>query len=313
MITREEFHAECDKLQKQYNFNHINNKIQENKNKMKKNLKDYTIGVVIVWCFILLMTRDLLVSIMATMMFSSFGYVVIAVIFSGTRCEISKYKIASQIIDILLKGYKYTYSPRSYIEESIYMNSPLWKLYKNYKGEDLLTIDIPNDDGTPSGVYLRVCDLDTSTGSIRDFDNDGDMIKEDGFVGAFGYIKFPYEFKCDLGINCSAKGLKKLELEDMNFNEKFYMFTDNHFEAVMIINPRVMQKLIDFSNKYSEIKIFIKKNGELYFSINRNLFEIKNYREGQSFNVIFDRFYDDMKTILGILEEIKNNNKIFKM
>jgi hypothetical protein len=74
-----------------------------------------------------------------------------------------------------------------------------------------------------------------------------------------------------------------------------------------------MQKLVYFNDKYTGFKLFIKENGELYFGMDRNLFEINIPKKGKPFHYMFDRFYDDVKAILEIVEEIKNNNKIFKM
>ena len=97
--------------------------------------------------------------------------------------------------------------------------------YDKYTGEDLLSVKIPNDDGTPSDVSLSVCDLnvtrqETRTVRVRNADGSTSIRTEEYtvtvFSGVFGYIFFPFEFKCGLALNLSKYGTR-IKLEDIKF------------------------------------------------------------------------------------------------
>jgi hypothetical protein len=308
MITREQFQAECDKLQKPEDLENLI-KLTEKK---KKTIKIFSFIVFIAFAILTFLTMNwFLILAGAVLIISGIG--IISLIYEADFRKI-KLKYASQVVDCLLKDYKYSYSELGHIQESIFRNSPFWTYYEDFKGEDLLTIDIPNDDGTPSGVILQACDIKTTkTETYEDSDGDTHTRTVTVYNGVFGCIKFPFGFKCNLGLDSYDGGLKRIELEDMKFNDKFHTYTDNQLEALMILTPTLMQKLIEFNDKFTGFKLFLKENGEFYFGMDRNMFEIKIPKKGKPFHYIFDKFYDDVKAILEIVEEIKNNNKIFKM
>ena len=72
-----------------------------------------------------------------------------------------------------------------------------------------------------------------------------------------------------------------------------------------------MEKLLNLYRAYKGIKVVLVDN-RMYFSFpSKNLLELSNYRGDNT--TVFDGIYDDISNILSIVEEIKNNNKIFKM
>ena len=53
-------------------------------------------------------------------------------------------------------------------------------------------------------------------------------------------------------------------------------------------------------------------DNKMYFAFpSDNLLELKSYNGENA--TVFDGIYDDISNILSIVEELKNNNKIFKM
>ena len=73
-----------------------------------------------------------------------------------------------------------------------------------------------------------------------------------------------------------------------------------------------MNKLKGFAERIKGFKICITKSGSMYFSMSRNVFELsKSFRKPTG--KVFEKFYDDVNDILLMINEIKNNNKVFKM
>ena len=264
-----------------------------------------------------------------------------------------KNKYAYEVLKYLLNGYKFTYSPNEFIDKKIFFesafsdiltpnvgsinlpkipgelldlsingikicNTSTDEIFK-YTGEDLLKLDIPKDDGTPSGIELEICDLHITRqkDEPNNHDDDGSLYFEKRetyntniFDGTFGHIHFPFNFKCCLGINKKVNGTKKIELEDIKFNQEVKVFTDNQLEAVVILTPSLMSRLMAFNKKIDNFQLYLAPSGDMYFKMARNLFAIKaNGTE----DMMFDRFYDDICNILAIVNEIRDNNKIFKM
>ena len=123
---------------------------------------------------------------------------------------------SSQIIDYLFSGSKYFYNADGYINEKIFQESQFGGYYERYGGEDLLIVNIPNDDGSESNVNLNLCDLYVTK---TEEDDDGNKSTVTVYAGVFGYVEFPFNFKCILGVNATyhTKGVKleKVKLEDM--------------------------------------------------------------------------------------------------
>lgn len=240
------------------------------------------------------------------------GGVSFVIIYTTTRFKWDQYKekYIYQILEFLLVDYKYEYDAKRYIQSSVFNASPFAAYYDHYSGEDLIKINIPNDDGTPSSTILSLCDLHITK---TEEDADGDTHTVTVFNGIFGYIDFPFEFKCSLGINDYAHGknMKKIKLEDIAFNKKFKIYTDNQMEALVILTPTMMKKLEDFQNRTKGFAIVLTGN-KMYFHIYKDMLEMK--RPKKEFTAeVFDDIYDDIHTILSVVEEIKTNNKVFKM
>ena len=101
-------------------------------------------------------------------------------------------------------------------------------------------------------------------------------------------------------------------MEDINFNKKFKITSNNQVEARYILTPDMMEKISLLESKFKGIKIvFVDKY--LYIGSKKvNMFELGNYKINNDLSM-FENLYDEMAIILGIVEELKNNNKVFKM
>ena len=214
----------------------------------------------------------------------------------------------------MLKEYEYKYDELGKIDEIIFQSSQMGfrNDYDRYSGEDLIVINIPNDDGSKSDNYLHLCDLD-----VVDIhrDEDGDTTETTVYKGVFGYVDFPFEFKCAMSINTiyrkSGVKLEKVSLEDIVFNKKFKIRSNDQIEARYILTPEMMEKLLALNEKAGQIYLVIVDKRMYIGFPNINLFELKS--SNSNVESLFDNFYAHISIILNIVNEIKNNNKIFKI
>ena len=102
-------------------------------------------------------------------------------------------------------------------------------------------------------------------------------------------------------------------LGDIKFNKEFKTYTDNQIEALVILTPTLMTKLLSYSHRAKKFTLFLSQKGRMYFGMRRNLFKFKKRVFRKPSGKIFAKFYDDVSDILAIVNEIKDNNKVFKM
>lgn len=238
---------------------------------------------------------------------------VIAIVRACKTSKANKYyedNYLDRIVNILLSDVTHAYFKNEYIREDVFNDSKFGGYYNRYKGSDLLMINIPNDN-SDSNNNLVLCDLvvEADTSSDDEPKNINTVYK-----GIFGYVDFPCEFKCDLFLNVYSlfSGLQKIELEDMEFNKTFKIYSTDQIEARCILTPDMMEKLLNLSKKAGKIKVTIIKD-KLYIGFeNLNLFEMKGVKNGDV-SSMFRGCYDTINVIMDVVEEIKNNNKIFKI
>lgn len=305
MISREEFISKCDKFIE-----------QSDKDLYKKKQKSQIITILVVSISLLL------VSIAFYFLWSAYIFLIngaVYAIFLIIVLSVSwfdwwafKTKYSSKALDIMFEGYKYKYCPNAMLNEWVFRRSIFYRhSYDDYRGEDYISVNIPNDDGTPSSVVLCLSDLNvTDTYEYKDKDGNTQTRTISVYKGALGYISFPLKFKCNLSLNIcmNAKDIKRIKTEDIKFNKSFKTYTDNQIEALVILNASMMNKLKNFERRFGRLKLTLSKDGKLYFSMNRDLFELNKQKPCGE---VFSGYYDDICVILSIVDEIKTNNKVF--
>lgn len=218
-----------------------------------------------------------------------------------------------KLIGYLLDDYSYYFDDTGRIDSFEFDCSQFSKQYDCYSSSDLLVINIPNDDGSESKIDLNIADVNTYDISV---DEDGSRTTSDVYKGMFGYVKFKKKFKCILTIDSKYKrrGVKfeKVVLEDINFNKKFKVASNNQVEARYILTPDMMEKISLLDSKIKGVKIVFVDSYVYIGSEKVNMFELGNYKINDDLS-IFENLYDEIRVILGIVDELKNNNKVFKM
>jgi hypothetical protein len=213
------------------------------------------------------------------------------------------------IVKCLLQDYDYYYSHTEYIDEDIYMHSPFNRMdYNTYTGEDLLAIKIPDVYGNFLDTTLMCSDLTVSYDVNPNGKSDKDHI---AYTGAMGYVEFPFSFGCNLYINFNPLGLPKITLEDMQFNKKFRIYTDDELEARMILTTSFMIRLVEYAKRFPWSAIIFTRDGKMYFHLPRNLFEAQTWKTSSKY-AMFESHYDDIANIMALIDEIRNNDKLFQ-
>lgn len=308
MISKEDFFSSCAKIIPQTEIDAYNKKTKT----MWLTLS-FVVAVELILTIVLsICWSGIIIPIMLVV-----STISVAIIIPTTKYSWKnfKFKYAPQVFECLLKGYSHNYHQTAFVHENIFQKSGFGKRYDRYTGEDLLTIDIPKDDGTPSGVKLSISDLLVTRKEETTSIKNGKFRRETRTVivyhGAFAYIQFPFKFKCSMGLNIGFSGQEEIKLEDIEFNKKFKTFTNNQLEALIILTPTLITKLLALSKKAYKLKVSLTESGALYFGMQNNLFNLK--KGGKPSSQTFEDFYDDVSIILAIIKEIENNNKIFKI
>lgn len=262
-----------------------------------------------------------------------FAFVIWLVVASNVKLESKTYayykkEYRKRAIDFLLKENEYTFNDNFELNESVVVNSQLLDYFEELECKDMLSINIPNDDNSKSNCYLNLCDLKATreeTREVSSFIDDDDSLFDgmsrtetvtvDVYKGMFGYVEFPFEFKCLMCINSEyrKKGvvLENVILEDTVFNKKFRVWCNDQIEARYILTPVTMEKLIFLKNRLNGLRITLVDNKMYIASRGINLFELGGTKEKPE--TLFERLYDDINVILMLVNEIKTNNKVFKM
>lgn len=312
MVSKEEFIKYCDSLI-------TDNDIKE----YKKKTKSMWTWLIVAWALMLIAV--LITTCFRLSTFSIFNcvkiilfflptFLIVTVVIIGTTrysWQSLKDKNVQSILDYMLGTTKYSYHPNEFVSHDLYDTTSFKLDYDKYKGEDLMIINIPNDDNTPSDVNLKISDI---TLQQKEIDDDGKVYYVTVCKAMLGYVDFPFEFKCNLSLNTRMNGCERVSLESIKFNKHFYVYTDNQVEALCILTPNMMTKLMKFEKQTrAQIVLELRKNGLMVFKINGNLFELKIKGIKKPCGEVFSKIYDDVAILMSLVTEIKNNNRIFNM
>ena len=210
-------------------------------------------------------------------------------------------KYQSKIVEYLLKDFDYKLERYATVDQQVFLDSQfVGSSVTGYRGEDKLSINIPSDKGDYNLIFSDVVSFK----------------EKQMFKGIFGYIELPHSFKCVLCINSTyeKEGLvfEPVELEDMEFNEKFNVLSDNQIEARYILTPDVMDVLLNLQEKVGRFKVAFADNRVYFGFVNMQLFKV-DFVKGEEAASMFSGFYEPVRACMDVLNEVKKNKKIFKI
>ncbi|WP_042221251.1 DUF3137 domain-containing protein [Oceanobacillus manasiensis] len=180
-----------------------------------------------------------------------------------------KEEIVTDIVTFLNKNF--TYTPRKYISQQVFMRSNIFGINPNrYTGEDLIkgTVGSESEDSerlekNPPKTDLSFCEISASH-AVRYKDKDGKTKQriQPIFNGLFFVAEFNKDFdgltiigpKKDRTFAKREKSqergkLEDVELEDIQFMDEFLVRTTDQITARYILTPNFMNRLLSFTTK----------------------------------------------------------------
>lgn len=107
-------------------------------------------------------------------------------------------------------------------------------------------------------------------------------------------------------------GLKKIELEDVEFNEKYMLYSDDEVEARYLATPAFMERLKNLELAFCAKKIKVSCRGnKILFAIEsrKDLFEFVDINKPLNNPEQFKKFFDQISSVLLMIDHFKLDEK----
>ena len=179
-----------------------------------------------------------------------------------------------EVVGKILKEYKntieYTYRDKMIDVRDMIKELKLIPSASTFEFTDIIKDDI-------DGVEYRSMELHathtTSNGKTTTTVTD--------FLGKVFEIEYKMEFSYILKEEKwkrVPKGYEFLELEVIDFNSKFNLYTDNNHEIFKVFTPSKIKNMLELEKKHENVMMIVQKTDKLYILLydNENLFEDMN-------------------------------------
>ncbi len=106
--------------------------------------------------------------------------------------------------------------------------------------------------------------------------------------------------------------LRKVELEDLKFDKRFNVYSENQIEARYLITPSFMNRLYNFQTAFGTKNIkcsFFDDKVMFAISTNKDLFELGNLFVSLRNNKQIESFYNEIVSIYNIIDYFKFDEK----
>ena len=117
---------------------------------------------------------------------------------------------------------------------------------------------------------------------------------------------------CPKGKMPAVNGLYYTQMEDVVFERKYDVYTNDDVEARYLITPTFIQKLNNLENKYKSIYTYIsfyKEKFYIYFKVKKDLFELNNNKDVFDENIYFE-WFEEILAIYKLIDYFKLEQKI---
>ena len=117
---------------------------------------------------------------------------------------------------------------------------------------------------------------------------------------------------CPKGKTPAVNGLHYTQMEDVVFERKYDVYTNDDVEARYLITPTFMQKLNNLENKYKAIYtyiVFYKEKFYIFFEVKKDLFEINNKDEVFDENIYYE-WFEEIILIYKLIDHFKLDQNI---
>ena len=281
---------------------------------VKKEITAFVIGILIILLILIIFGVSALEGVYA------FIILIWLFIFLFTRKDKNNFKKAYKNT-VVLESLKsmfldVRYEPNNGINEQVLRNTAMISMGDRYYSNDYISAKYKNIPFVASDVHIQE----------EHTDSDGDTYTVTLFKGQWFIFDFNKSFKADLqicekGFGNNRRGslfsgdrLKKVELEDINFNKQFNVYAQNELDAFYILTPNTMEKIKEVENKVSGKLLFCFIDNKLHVGLynSKDLFEYKNVYKSINLEQEKNNVLQDMKNITEFVDILDLDNDLFR-
>lgn len=144
------------------------------------------------------------------------------------------------------------------------------------------------------------------------------------FKGKWMIFDFNKQFKSDMQVkqknfpnarlNRFRQKFEKVELEDVEFNKKFKVYSGNAHEVFYILTPHVIQSIKNLEEKLDGHLLFCFVDSKLFIGIDndKDAFEPKSVFKKLNEEKIFEDVKKDIEIITMFVDELNLDNNLFR-
>ena len=256
------------------------------------------------------------------LVFGGFAYVALGGIIYKFMIKdytsVFKEKIISPLIDSLDE--KLNYHKDLHISEHLFNRSKLFSSPDRYSGNDLVKGEIQD-------TKIRFSDFHAEK---RHKNSKGKDNWSTIFKGLFIVAEFNKNFIGEtvvlpdtaqstfgnlIGHWLQSKNLSRDELvkmDDVEFEKKFVVYSDDQIEARYILSHSIMKKLVIFEKKFGHPLYisFVKNHIHMAINYNKDMFEPSIFTSLLEYKVAME-YVDTLHLVSAIIEELKLNQRIW--
>jgi len=229
-----------------------------------------------------------------------------------------KQKIISPLIHALDE--KLNYFQDLHISEHLFRGSRLFSSPDRYSGNDLVKGEIQNTKISFSDFHAEK----------RHRNSKGRDSWSTLFKGLFIVAEFNKNFIGEtvvlpdsaqstfgdlIGHWLQSKNISRNELvkmDDVEFERKFVVYSDDQIEARYILSHSIMKKLVSFEKRFGHPLYisFVNSNIHMAVEYNKDMFEPSIFKSLLEYKTAME-YVDTLHLVSGIIEELKLNEKIW--
>ena len=217
-----------------------------------------------------------------------------------------KYEVLKPLFEETIPGV--SYDPEQGLEESVVQEIEYLKKAARFRSEDYLYGDI-------GSVSFKSSDVQLEERHVRKTKNGKQEYYRTYFLGRIFKFDFNKRFIGSLEVlekqSPKSKDYQKVELESIDFNDKFDAFSTNDETAFYILTPQIMEAIIKLEERHQGDLGLLFKGQYLYISIHNKIdtFDLKLFKDFDK--TMLQKFKDDLLMIQDIVNTLNLNQDIF--
>jgi hypothetical protein len=208
-----------------------------------------------------------------------------------------------------------TYRPHSHIGRDIVDSTGLIARTDLISGSDCF-------EGSYKGINILCSDLWLGHEESRT-DSDGNRTTKTvtDFLGQWMVCDFGKELAAAVRLKERERvigrvrdiGKSDIETENVAFNKKFYIFTEDEHTAFYLLTPHFMELLVAADTKAHSSSLFCFKDGKVHIALDseRDAFELGNVNPDQ-LDDLRQRFWEDIQYMTDIIDILLLNDRLFQ-